>query len=175
MNKNKQEEWIKTKTIIKELFSNAIDSLDDMRDLKKLKEQMERIDKLDEYHKRELLESLFEQLDYKIKNQENSQAFRICVKEGHIYGEWVTHSYEDGEYYNRDIGEMMPSYSTYWERECTRCGDISKTWDKPKEVIEKEKIQENERLIELEKEKIKKANEDIKQAKANLEKLGKNR
>ena len=175
MNKNEKEERIKTKTVIKGLFSNAIDSLDDMRDLKILKKQMERIDKLDEYHKRVLLESLFEQLDYKIKSQENSQAFRICAKEGHIYGEWVVHSHRDGEYYNHDIGEMMPSYSTYWERECTRCGNILKTWDKPKEVIEEEKTQENERLIELEKEKIKKANEDIKQAKANLEKLGKNR
>ena len=178
MNKNNKTDINSSIKTVYENIDKYINGLKSKKKLEEIKELANRFNSLDTYHQVAILEEMLVPFEKKMKKEEESQGWEVCVKEGHIWNLWQEDSREEKriycppditDYSDPQRGEEYWASVPIWKRKCSRCGfeEEREYRDVPEEVKELRKKQaaekkEKARINKIEKNKqmIKKLQEE---------------
>ena len=107
----------------------------------------------------DILRSFYTEVSKRKEDSKYDKLASTCEREGHQFGSWSSHKetvmydgYHEHQIYPNEYVEKRK----YWERTCTRCKFVEKTYEEPQELVEarqsknrKERIKRLEHRLEI--------------------------
>ena len=186
---NKLKEKLSTNISVKKAYEGIdkfLDGITNKKTLEKVKELVLRFNNLEADYQESLLEEMLEPFEEQMKQEEKSQGWVTCKKNGHNWNQWKKGCrMEKGIYSPPDITDFSDPnrgkeywYEVpIWVRECKRCGSEEKKEynDVPDEIKELRKKQEEEKKEKARLKKIEKNKQLIKKLEEETKKLEDNK